>query len=291
MNADTGASGREAVAEAQDGARRETASASPGRALAAASRATPRHAAAARPEAGPSAADDAAPPRIGPERPGTAPASATQPSTAQQPPASAGPRSSATRSPTGALGSFRSIEDPGASRVGGDDVALGVAGEVGGRGSPPASGGFTASGAAVPTEAARQAEDASRAIVRTIQLGRDRERVEIRLDPPELGRIGIDLRLEDGGMTASVTAERAETLDLLRRHGDALQRELAAAGYERAALDFSDRRGEADARRGAAGAAPAGSADDANGAGDPVEAPHRPGPPPGWPDVRLDIRL
>jgi hypothetical protein len=196
-----------------------------------------------------------------------------------------------TRSQTGWVRSFRSIEDPGASRVGGDDGALGAAGEGGGRGSPAASGGFTTSGAALPTEAARQAEDASRAIVRTIQLGRDRERVEIRLDPPELGRIGIDLRLEDGGMTASVTAERAETLDLLRRHGDALQRELAAAGYERAALDFSDRRGEADARRSAAGAAAAGSADDSNGAGDHVEAPHRLGPPPGWPDVRLDIRL
>jgi hypothetical protein len=52
--------------------------------------------------------------------------------------------------------------------------------------------------------------------------------------------VSIDMRLEDGGVSASVTAERPETLDLLRRHADALQRELSSAGFDRASLAFGD---------------------------------------------------
>jgi hypothetical protein len=80
-----------------------------------------------------------------------------------------------------------------------------------------------------------------------IAAARDGDRVELRLDPPELGRVSIDIRIEDGRLSAVLGAERPETLDLMRRHADALQRELSAAGYDRAQLSFGG--GDADARR------------------------------------------
>jgi flagellar hook-length control protein FliK len=63
--------------------------------------------------------------------------------------------------------------------------------------------------------------------------------VEIRLDPPELGRVQIHLAQLDGGLEAVVLADRPETQDLLRRHADQLARELEAAGYARVSLDFA----------------------------------------------------
>lgn len=82
---------------------------------------------------------------------------------------------------------------------------------------------------------------AARAVADAISLGRDRDRVELRLDPPELGRVAIDLKHHDGVLTASVAADRPDTLDLLRRHADTLQRELTASGFGRADISFSDR--------------------------------------------------
>ena len=64
-------------------------------------------------------------------------------------------------------------------------------------------------------------------------------RVEIRLDPPELGRVQIHLTPVDGGVQAVVLADRPETQDLLRRHAEALARELGAAGYGSVSLDFA----------------------------------------------------
>jgi flagellar hook-length control protein FliK len=66
--------------------------------------------------------------------------------------------------------------------------------------------------------------------------------VEIRLDPPELGRLSIEFaRGEDGVVTAMVAAERPETLDIMRRHGELLLRELARFGIGDASLQFSSR--------------------------------------------------
>jgi hypothetical protein len=64
-------------------------------------------------------------------------------------------------------------------------------------------------------------------------------RVEIRLDPPELGRVQIHLTPIDGGLQAMVLADRPETHDLLRRHAEMLARELGAAGYDSVDLQFA----------------------------------------------------
>jgi len=54
---------------------------------------------------------------------------------------------------------------------------------------------------------------------------------EIRLDPPELGRIHVRLDVDrNGEVTSRVTADRQDTLDLLRRDAPQLERALNDAG-------------------------------------------------------------
>ena len=73
----------------------------------------------------------------------------------------------------------------------------------------------------------------------TVALTRTRERsVEIRLDPPELGRVQIRLDPAEDGLRAVLLAERPETQDFLRRHADTLIRDLQDAGYENVSLGF-----------------------------------------------------
>jgi flagellar hook-length control protein FliK len=67
-------------------------------------------------------------------------------------------------------------------------------------------------------------------------------RFEIRLDPPELGRIEVRLDVdEDGSVTSRVLVDRADTLDLLRRDANGLERALQDAGLKTAdnGLQFS----------------------------------------------------
>ena len=57
------------------------------------------------------------------------------------------------------------------------------------------------------------------------------KRFEIRLDPPELGRIDVRLDVDHAGkVTSRLVVERAETLDLLRRDAPQLERALQQAG-------------------------------------------------------------
>lgn len=65
---------------------------------------------------------------------------------------------------------------------------------------------------------------------------------EIRLDPPELGRIEVRLDVDrDGNVTSRLTVDRADTLDLLRRDASGLERALQDAGLKTAdnSLQFS----------------------------------------------------
>lgn len=58
-------------------------------------------------------------------------------------------------------------------------------------------------------------------------------RFQIRLDPPELGRIDVSLSVDKAGVTNTVlTVERMDTLDLLQRDSRALERSLATAGFK-----------------------------------------------------------
>jgi flagellar hook-length control protein FliK len=58
-----------------------------------------------------------------------------------------------------------------------------------------------------------------------------KRRFEIRLDPPELGRVDVRLDVSrDGHVTSRLIVERSETLDLLRRDAPNLERALESAG-------------------------------------------------------------
>ncbi|MFZ0846828.1 MAG: flagellar hook-length control protein FliK, partial [Pseudolabrys sp.] len=65
---------------------------------------------------------------------------------------------------------------------------------------------------------------------------------EIRLDPPELGKIEVRLDVDkDGNVTSRMIADRSDTLDLLRRDASGLERALQDAGLKTAdnSLQFS----------------------------------------------------
>lgn len=66
-------------------------------------------------------------------------------------------------------------------------------------------------------------------------------RFDIRLDPPELGRIDVRLDVDHGGkVTSRLMVERVETLDLLRRDAPQLERALQHAGLNtEGGLEFS----------------------------------------------------
>ena len=56
---------------------------------------------------------------------------------------------------------------------------------------------------------------------------------EIRLDPPELGRIDVKLDVDrDGNVTTRLVVDRADTLDLLKRDASTLERALQQAGLK-----------------------------------------------------------
>ncbi|NNF91121.1 MAG: flagellar hook-length control protein FliK [Boseongicola sp.] len=71
--------------------------------------------------------------------------------------------------------------------------------------------------------------------------------VEVRLSPDELGRVKLTLVPGETGLVVQMMAERAETLDLLRRNADLLAADLRDAGYSGLEFAFGreDRGGDA----------------------------------------------
>ncbi|MGR3292369.1 MAG: flagellar hook-length control protein FliK [Paracoccaceae bacterium] len=64
--------------------------------------------------------------------------------------------------------------------------------------------------------------------------------VELLLNPEELGRVRLTLQAIDGSMAVTITVERPETLDLLRRHIDQLAGQLRDIGYQKLTFEFAD---------------------------------------------------
>lgn len=112
-----------------------------------------------------------------------------------------------------------------------------------------------------------QAAAAFAQIAPTLRKGADGV-TELRLDPPELGRVRVTIRTDETGMIAVVQADRPETLELMRRHAELLMRDLAAAGQTKVDLSFAGFGGDGSARNKndpSAFGATAGSAGDAAG--------------------------
>jgi flagellar hook-length control protein FliK len=75
----------------------------------------------------------------------------------------------------------------------------------------------------------------------TSQAQAGNHRFEIRLDPPELGRIDVRLDIDrEGRVSSRLVVDRSETLDLLRRDAPQLERALQQAGLKMSdnALEF-----------------------------------------------------
>jgi len=118
---------------------------------------------------------------------------------------------------------------------------------------------------------------------------------DIRLDPPELGRIDVKLSIDDAGKAqAHLAVEKPQTLDLMQKDSGSLQRALKEAGIDLAqsGLQFS-LKGQERQQDGGANARPHGkplhiAATQAIEAGAPATAinnSYRAG------DARLDIRV
>lgn len=70
--------------------------------------------------------------------------------------------------------------------------------------------------------------------------------VDLALNPEELGKIRLTFTAENGALTVSVTAERPETLELMRRHIDTLAQDLRNAGYKDVSFGFEQDGAKAD---------------------------------------------
>ena len=73
------------------------------------------------------------------------------------------------------------------------------------------------------------------AVTIAAQAQSGKNRFEIRLDPPELGRIDVQLTVDSSGNVSSrLVVERSDTLNLLVRDAPQLQRALQDAGLNTA---------------------------------------------------------
>lgn len=73
--------------------------------------------------------------------------------------------------------------------------------------------------------------------------GATSDKIELVLDPAELGTVRLSLAPEGQSVAVSLVADRAETMDLLRRHIDQLARDLREAGYSDVTFSFGPQTG------------------------------------------------
>jgi len=62
---------------------------------------------------------------------------------------------------------------------------------------------------------------------------------EITLNPEELGRVKMSLSLTDGAMVLTITAERPDTIDIMRRHIDLLAQTYRQLGFANMTFNFA----------------------------------------------------
>ncbi len=63
--------------------------------------------------------------------------------------------------------------------------------------------------------------------------------IEVRLQPEELGRVRLTMVAAEAGLNIQVTAERPETLDLIRRHIDMFESDLRDQGFDGMSFSFA----------------------------------------------------
>ncbi len=111
--------------------------------------------------------------------------------------------------------------------------------------------------------------------------------VEIQLRPEELGRVRMQMVQGEHGLTVMVSAERGETLDLMRRHIDQLARALQDMGYSGTQFSFSGGQGQRGGPKSGLASEPSAGA---SSAAEPAQ-PARRDTPPAAGRASLDITL
>ena len=84
--------------------------------------------------------------------------------------------------------------------------------------------------------------DPAQQLVRAVAHAPGERVVEVRLDPPQLGRVRIEFDFTGDAVRAVVSAAEPEALTLLRRGGAGLARELAEMGYPEADIEYAEDR-------------------------------------------------
>ena len=198
-------------------------------------------------------------PTLGGGKPGDAQAATASPGQAARPGQEAKPRTDLARAATGSKADL--LETLTAAKRSAQGFDLGFLSQVS-FGSETVAQGFTLSPDGVSLVATQQANPTasvdltgalpSRGAVIdpgaqiAIQISRaisaQTQRFSIKLDPPELGRIDVRLHFaRDGAVRASVAVERPDTLDLLQKDVQSLERALRDAGTDpnKLSLNFS----------------------------------------------------
>ena len=85
-------------------------------------------------------------------------------------------------------------------------------------------------------------------------VSRDQGPVELALTPIELGKVTISIKHDGNYVHVTITAERSDTLDLMRRHANDLVADLRSTGFSGASLSFGQ--GQKDPRQGFANPEP-----------------------------------
>ncbi len=76
-------------------------------------------------------------------------------------------------------------------------------------------------------------------LVKAVEHVGKNDRVELLLDPVELGKVRFELSTLGDRVSINMSVERPETLDLLRRNLDDLRAEFRSAGLDASTLNFS----------------------------------------------------
>jgi hypothetical protein len=112
--------------------------------------------------------------------------------------------------------------------------------------------------------------------------------VEISLAPEELGKVRLSLHGSEVQLTVQITAERPETLELIRRHIDLLAADLREQGFGQLNFSFGDSGARSGARGDHPHAEPGSVRALATDLPNPSTSPQTPSPMPG---ASLNLRL
>ena len=116
-------------------------------------------------------------------------------------------------------------------------------------------------------------EQISVKITKALQAGTDR--ISIQLKPAELGRVDVKMEMtHDGRVMTVVTAEKQDTLDLLRRDSSELQKALADAGLNSGDMEFNLKGQEQQSAEAETNSSNSQSADEADANGEEATDPN-----------------